>query len=218
MVSAAPSKAAERTHLRGERYCEILLKKTLTTYAVYNTVGLNDCPEASWKKETVALVKQETGASAVHLNGPRYWVIDGFLRSNLVNPTVKTIGGLAMREAGVLRLKVMDLLRAPFPYKEHKVNRQTTWVYEAKKPVYELINPEGQVFVMQSYSIEKYPQTLSSLSQLGTVLNLPSGWKFKTGMIEKEETLSAMNKVAVVIQDDHLNTYQLATHDFLPGH
>lgn len=207
--------AAEKSHLRGGRYCEILLAKSLTTFAVYNTWGLNDCPESLWRKETVALVKKETNATAAHLNGPRYWVIDGFTRSNLVNPTVKSIGGIPMREAGVLHLSVFDLLKAKSFYQEHKVARQTTWIYQAGKPVYELIDPKGNVFVMQSYSTEFAKQTQATLSDLASKLTLPSGWRFKTGTLQQTQRLQAIHNIAIVVQDNLSNTYQMATHDFL---
>ncbi|MCL9684553.1 hypothetical protein [Legionella maioricensis] len=202
-------------HMRGERYCEIILSKKITSYAIYNTLGLNDCPPNIWDKVTVAQVKQETGFSFAHLNGPRYWVIDGFNHSNLINSAIKTINGLAMREVGVLDIKWVDLLKSRFPYHQHHVKRQTTWFYEAGKPIYELIDANGEVFVMQSYSIQQSPQTEQSLAQLGTTLKLPKGWIFKTGLLKTAESIEAINNLAIVVQDDLENTYQKAPHDLL---
>jgi hypothetical protein len=209
------SHSAQKKHMRGTRYCEIILKQSHANYAVYNSWGLNDCPEKIWNKITIDHVKQETGASFARLNGPRYWVIDGLTNSNMVNPTKKTIAGLQMREAGRLHLNMLDLLRASTNYREHTVDRHTTWIYQSGKPIYELIDPKGTVFVMQSYSIQEYPQTYLSLTQLGAKLTLPKGWQFKTGTLKKTEKLQAINDRAVVIQDNFLNTYQMATHDFL---
>ncbi|KTD10942.1 hypothetical protein Lgra_1908 [Legionella gratiana] len=207
--------AAQKSHLRGQRYCEILLEKSPRDYAVYNTIGLNNCPEEIWDKITPALVKSETGSAHVHLNGPRYWVIDGLKNSDLVNPDIKTFNGLKMREAGVLHVSFWSLFKSGAPYKQHQVARQTTWVYDAGKPVYELIDPEGNVYVMQSYSVQKKPQTEQSLSQLGSTLKLPSKWQFKTGVLKKSDTVQAINNMAIVVQDNFLNTYQKATHDLL---
>lgn len=207
--------AAEKMNLRGQRYCEIIVAKSLTNYSVYNTWGLNDCPAALWNQVNVAQVKQETGSSFVHLNGPRHWVIDGFKKTALINPSIKTLAGLTLREAGILHLSVFDLLKPNTPYQDRNVNRQTTWIYQSGRPVYELINPKGQVFVMQSFSVQQHPQTEQSLSQLGSVLTLPAGWKFKTGILKQPEMLEAINNRAVVAQDNYLNTYQMATHDFL---
>lgn len=208
------SYGAETSNMRGKRYCEIILTKTISSYAVYNTWGLNDCPEQLWSKVSISAVKKETGSSFVHLNGPRYWVIDGFKNTSLINPAIKTISGIPMREAGILHLSLMDLFKNK-PYQSHVVDRKTTWVYQADKPVFELIDPNGQVFVMQSYSVQKYPQTMDNLKQLGDKLQLPKGWKFKTGVLNKLETIEAVNNKAVVVQDNFLNTYQKASYDFL---
>lgn len=207
--------AAQKSHLRGQRYCEIIFEKEPTSYVVYNTIGLNECPENIWDKITPEMIKKETGSARVHLNGPRYWVIDGLENSNLVNPKIKTFNGLEMREAGVLNISLLDLFELGAPYEQHKVARHTTWVYDSAKPIYELIDPDGNVYVMQSYSIQKIPQTEQSLSQLGSKLKLPKKWQFRTGVLNKAETVTAINNMAVVIQDDFLNTYQKATHDLL---
>jgi hypothetical protein len=209
------AQSAQNLQMRDQRYCEIIIPKTFSQYAVYNTWGLNDCPQDTWNNVTDACVKKETNSSRVHLNGPRYWVIDGFKNSTLVNPTVKTICGLSMREAGVLEVSPFDLLKANKPYKQRDVARQTTWIYNAGSPVYELIDPKGKVFVMQSYSLQKIHQSQASLAGLGAKLNLPKNWQFKTGKLKKTELLQAIDNQATVIQDDFLNTYQLATRDFL---
>jgi hypothetical protein len=209
------AQATEQMSMRGNRYCEIILSQKITSYLIYNTLGLNDCPLNIWDKVTVAQVKQETGFSFVHLNGPRYWVIDGFNHSTQVNPVIKTISGLTMREAGILDIKWVDLLKSRFPYHQHQVKRQTTWFYAAGKPVYELIDANGEVFVMQSYSTQKAPQTEQSLTQLGTTLKLPKGWIFKTGTLRKAQSIQVIDNLAIVVQDNLENTYQKATHDLL---
>lgn len=63
--------------MRGRRYCEILVSfagSTQVRVGVYNTFGLNDCPQALWDEVDPAQVQSETAATAVILNGPRYWV------------------------------------------------------------------------------------------------------------------------------------------------
>ncbi len=216
VFSVSLSSAADTKGMRGGRYCEVILGESLTKYDVYNTWGLNQCPEDKWRELTISNVEKETKASRVHLNGPRYWVIDGFKNTTLINPTIKVIGGIPMREAGILHLGIMTLLKPIKSYNTHQVDRQTTWIYQENKPVYELIDPKGTVYVMQSYSIELHPQTMESLSQLGNSLHLPKGWHFKTGTLKKTENLIAPEAKAIVVQDNFLNTYQRASHDFLP--
>lgn len=215
MMACLTAEAAQMDNLRNQRYCEIILSQKSLNFSVYNTIGLNDCPQQIWEKITPESIKKETGAFWVHLNGPRYWMIDGFKNTKAINPEQRVLGGLAMREAGIVHLGLFDILRGGKPYSAITVDRETVWVFDANKPVYELIDPKGQVFVMQSYSVQKAPQTEESLAQLGSKLKLPEGWKFRTGTLRKEMDLVAVNNKATVVQDDFLNTYQLAAQDFL---
>lgn len=209
------SQAIDKNNIRGVRYCEIILAKSRLTFSVYSTIGLNDCPKAAWQKITPAAIKQETGSYFVHLNGPRFMLMNGVRNTYFADNKVVSLGGLDMREAGVLHLSILDVMKGAVPYREHAVDRQTIWVYKAGYPVYELLGPQGQVFVMQSYSIEKRPLTEDQLVGLASVLKLPAGWHFRTGILKKDQEIIAIDNRAVVVQDNLLNTYQLATHDFL---
>ena len=218
LLISFPVVAANLEDVRGLRYCEIIFSQSKLKFAVYSTIKLNDCPEALWKTISASEVKKEIGSYFVYLNGPRYFVIDGMKDSKLVSPTKRSFGGLDMREAGIVHLSLWDLVMGARPYREHRVDRETTWVYKAGRPVYELIDPKGQVFVMQSYSLEKEPLTASSLAGLGAKLTVPTGWTYKVGVLKKNVYLKAVDKVAIVIQDNLLNTYQLAQNDFLNVH
>lgn len=214
-VSAVPGLAAERTNLRGQRYGEVLLGKgglvTPKELDVYNTIGLNDCPQELWQKLDPEKIKAETDSKMVKLNGPRYWTIDGFTATALINPEVKEFGGIKMRHAGTLELSLADKLTMGTPYAVHKVDRKTVWVFDAGKPVFQLIDPDGSVYFMQSFSVQKKEQTMDSLAALGTKLQLPKGWQFRTVTLTKPFELKAENDVAFVVQDDFNNTYQKST-------
>jgi hypothetical protein len=207
--------AMQISGIRGDRYCEVVLSEGWFNFAVYNSMGLNHCPQGKWDKLTTSMIKKETGASKVMLNGPRYWTMDGAKNTRMVKPEEKTFGGIGMRKLAYVHLGLFDVLGGGRPYKDHQVDRNTVFTYQEGKPVYELIDPKGQVYVMQSYSVEKAKQTPRSLSKLGAQLKLPHGWTYKTGILKKTTYLQTQNKKAVVIQDNLMNTYQLASHDFL---
>jgi len=216
-MSGFSAQAQEINNMRGQRYCEVLYGKSkiLTEQVhVYNTIGLNSCPENLWKKLSITDIKKQTNADFVRMNGPRFWVIDGLKDSSLVSTTIQSFGGIAMREAGVLKLHLVDRLAGSNPYTTHSVHRKTTWVYAAGKPIYELVDPRGPVYVMQSYSIEKNAQTAASLANLGSQLTLPKDWKFRTRVLATAAYLTPVNENAKVIQDDFLNTYQQETPGF----
>lgn len=214
LVSFA-AQAAEKTNLRNLRYCEVIASKSVPNFALYNTMGLNDCPANTWKKISNHHAKKATGSTFVHLNGPRYWVVDSFTQSTSGKSRVLSVNGLSMYEAGDLHMRMRDLLKPNKSYQARDVNRRTTWVYQAGKPVYELIDPQGTVYIMQSYSVQRSAQSEKSLGQLGAKLKLPNGWKFKTGLLKKTQSLGAIDGMAIVVQDEYLNTYQKAGRDFL---
>jgi hypothetical protein len=200
--------------LRNVRYCEVFLSFSHfdTPVHVYNTIGLNNCPKKQWDSIYPEKIKKETGASLVHLNGPRKWIIDGMKNSTLLNTSVKKFNGIAMREAGNLDIPPRFLFKTPGPYTQMIVHRNTTFIYKAHKPVYELLDRNGNVYIMQSYSLQKEIQTQASLSTLGSHLSLPKGWSFRTRVLDKDYYLTPANQTAVVIQDNLLNTYQLEVH------
>jgi hypothetical protein len=164
--------------LRNVRYCELIVVQraglSLTT-TVYNTLGLNDCPEAEWSGLTEARVRQEFSSPDVLLNGPRYWVLDGILAdgATAAGRTV-TVDGLALTERATLDLSLFDLRQRP--YQERKVDRSTRWVYDAGQPMFVLQGPDGSRYAMQSYAQIIDPAlTFDALTDLGSRLALPDG-------------------------------------------
>lgn len=201
--------------VRGDRYCEILLGTIdmdagLVQLDVYNTYGLNDCPEDAWAAVDEAAVQTETMADVVRLNGPRYWVLDAFEKSELLDPTPRVLGGLEMRKAGTLELTLADVADAGAAYVARSVRRDTTWRYAAGGSVYELVDPDGRVFVMQSYSVQVEAQTEASLAELSARLAPPAGWMFRHRELEADLRVVAEDGVATVVQDELANTYQLS--------
>ncbi len=206
--------ASSRKNLRGARYCEVLLSNGLLTVDVYNTLGLNHCPEKLWRTVSKKQIKKENDADFVALNGPRYFMMDAIKNASLVSKKVKFFNGISMRLAGVLHIKMLELINTR-AYQRHEVERHTTWVYAAHKPIYELIDDKGRAYVLQSYSVQYSPQTVKSLATLDRRLKLPRGWHFRTGLLKKTSEVVAVDNKAIVIQDAYRNTYQLAARDLL---
>ncbi len=205
--------AEPRESLRGDRYCEILigtldLEAGAVAVDVYNTYGLNDCPADAWATVDAEAVKAATGADAVILNGPRYWVFDEFEQASLIDPTVRTLGGIEMRKAGALVLPLAEVGGAPTPYLPRTVRRTTTWRYHAGQAVYELVDPDGAVFDMQSYSTQQVAQAEADLATLADVLAPPAGWSFRSRVLAQDLDVTAVDGSATVVQDERGNTYQ----------
>lgn len=208
------SSAKNSDDLRNKRYCEIVVGHGLSAL-VYSSIGLNNCPEDLWMKIDKKKIKKDIGKQFIYLNGPRYFAMDSSINNDGSNNSIKSFGGIQMREVGVVKLTFKDLLKGFRPYVEHAVSRKTIWVYKKGRPVFELISPNKKVFVMQSYSMEMATLLEGNLPKLGASLRIPNGWKFKTGILKKDMSLESINNKAIVTQDNLKNTYQLATSDFL---
>jgi hypothetical protein len=204
----APNGMREREHLRNVRYCEVFVVRKhffSTTADVYNTLGLNDCPPEKWASLDTAKLKEEWNVAAVVLNGPRYFIMD---RNAIENPgKVESFDGLDARLLAELEVRIHSNKR--LPYTENDVKRQNRYVYERGKNVYELLSPDGKVYVMQSYSQEVDQQlNEAALLNLADRLKLPHAWKFRARTLDEDLVIQNVGGKASVIQDDFKNTYQ----------
>jgi hypothetical protein len=213
-IAAAPCTAGAAvrtaTGLHDQRYCEILELKGSppnATAVVWNTIGLNRCPEAIWRTFDAAALARELGDTAVVLNGPRHWVID---TASGETGGVRSFHGIRMRRAATIPIRTAAEL-VQTTYTDRTIKRRNSWRWKRGRLVYELVAPGGDVYVMQSYSQIRDPsQTIGDLRTLGRRLNLPPGWRYRTRRLREDYALKASGS-ATIVQDDLLNTYQLAS-------
>lgn len=211
VADVLPDAPDTTTNLRDARYCEILagtLRGGNVALDVYNTIGLNDCPDAAWRAQDVAALRTELAVPVVVLNGPRHWTLDAFEAATLQNPQVRVIGGIAMRLAGRIELPLAVAMRGTAPYAPQSVRRDSRVRFDVGARVYELTDGAGAIYVMQSYSLQMRPQTLAGLEGLGAALTLPTGWSFRTRVLTEALRVTAEGGVATVTTDDFGNTYQ----------
>lgn len=196
--------------LRNVRYCEVLtLERHRLTFEVkvYNTLGQNFCPPKEWRALDAKALAKEFDVDRVMLNGPRYWTLDSIEASGdtAAGETVE-FGGIAMTQRATIELKIWQAKQGG--YKVTAVERTTVFNYKAGRPVYELTSPEGDVYMMQSYSKMADPTlTIDDLATLGERLKLPQGWTYKTRTLDADYALKA-DGTAYVVQDDLYNSYQ----------
>ncbi len=202
-----------RDNMRGERYCEIFVIRHHLNHVkgtVYNTLGLNDCPAEQWRALNPESLKKELKADAIVMNGPRYFLMDQATSENLGE--VVSFHGMQLREVATIRIPLRSMIGGikRKPYAEHTIERTNSWVFSAGKVVYELVAPDGSVYVMQSYAQIVDPTlTEASLATLASRLTLPSQWHYRVRTLEQEYVMQATGEVQV-IQDDLENTYQRA--------
>ncbi|MGD0882708.1 MAG: hypothetical protein ABSB09_14175 [Acidimicrobiales bacterium] len=197
--------------VRGVRYGEVIAafaRDGRFEAEVFGTQFLNECPQDLWDGIDPVAIAGETGAVAVKLNGPRYWVIDGIgQKVNTMEPVFREFNGLLMR-----RLAVIDLGVTPGvdPYTDVHVDRGAVFFFDVGKPVYELVNPDGLAYVLQAYCVGVDP-TLDeeALATLGERLDLPEGWAYRVRILDEELVIDTTHKVATVVQDEFENSYTL---------
>ena len=212
-TTAERAEVGQRSDLRNARYCEVIVvtgRLNDIEGAVYNTIGLNDCPAEQWEVLDPEQLKEEFRASEIVLNGPRYFMMD---ENALAEPgEVASFGGLQMRHLATVQLPAGSLIGDNLegqPYTENTIERETQYVFRAGLPAYELVSQDGQVYVMQSYSKIVDPTlTQDDLPTLGDRLDLPEGWRYRVRELDEDFTVRTVGGLAHVIQDDLKNTYQ----------
>ncbi len=196
---------------RGQRYGEVLAvyaKDDEFFAEVFGTQLLNDCPAELWDTLEVPALMEQLGALFVKLNGPRHWVLDGFGSKRApVDPVMASFNGLEMRRIAILELGKMPM---QIPYIDRKVDRGAIFFFDAGKPVFELVNPEGLAYVLQAYCVSVDPTiNEDNLGDLGAKLNLPEGWTYRTRILEEELVIDTSDTLATVLQDELENSYTL---------
>ena len=193
--------------IRGNRYCEVLLaflQGGAIEAQVWGTQGLNDCPADDWATVDSAAIRTETRATAVVLNGPRHWVIDG-ATAEVPAGSPRLFGTLEMRQLATLSIPLGAV--SSTPYVERTVNRDSEFEFRAGAEIYELLAPNGSIYVMQSYAQIVDPAlTESDLAGLGARLTLPTGWSYRARTLEAPLLVTTRGE-ATVVQDELQNTY-----------
>ena len=113
------------------------------------------------------------------------------------------------RQASV---EVGDLAAASTPYVAHAVDRRTVFTFDAGRSVYELVDTEGTVYVMQTWSQQKDAALVEAdLPRLAARLTLPAGWTYRTRALDEPLRVDTTTEAAQVLQDDLGNSYSRVT-------
>ena len=209
MTDPAPQRLID--NMRGVRYGEVLamfLRDTGLEAEVYGTQMLNDCPQELWETLDADAIAKDMGAVFVKLNGPRYWLLDGFgSKVAVVDPVFKDFNGIQMRRIATIPLGADFAAGA---YVVRNVNRGAVFFFDAGKTVYELVDPDGRAFVMQARCVGvDSGMTEESLATLGERLALPEGWLYRSRVLDSELVIDTSATLATVVQDEFENTYTL---------
>jgi len=197
--------------MAGKRYGEVLLVtpgEAGPQAAVFNSFPLNDCPAELWSALDPQAIAAENGAATALLNGPRYWLMNAIEKQPKGPQITKTFGGIEMIQQAMVLLSSMN----PAPYTVNKVSRNTVFVFNAGEEVYELIDPSGRRWVMQTWSQVVDPNlSRADLRGLASRLELPEGWNYRPRVLTEELRVDTRTEAAQVLQDNLTNSYSLET-------
>lgn len=191
----------------GKRYGEVLLVEITESgpqATVYNSFPLNDCPAELWSKLDPQALATENGAAAALLNGPRYWLMNDIEKQPQGPQETKTFGGIEMIKQATVALTSMN----PAPYLANEVTRNTVFVFNAGEEIYELIDPDGHRWVMQTWSQVADPNlSRADLPGLAGRLDVPEGWTYEPRMLTETLRVDTTTRPAQVLQDNLTNSY-----------
>jgi hypothetical protein len=193
----------------GKRYGEVLLVEITESgpqATVFNSFPLNDCPAELWSKLDPQALATENGAAAALLNGPRYWLMNDIEKDPQGPQETKTFGGIEMIKQATVALTSMN----PAPYLANEVTRNTVFVFNAGEEIYELVDPDGQRWVMQTWSQVADPNlSRADLPGLAGRLSLPDGWTYQPRVLTETLRVDTTTRPAKVLQDSLTNSYSL---------
>lgn len=186
---------------RDMRYGELIVARR-SGVQVYNTTGLNDCPADVWNAIDAKQLAKELHALKVVKNGPHFWMMD---EQTLTLGDTVTLAGLQARWAASVELKVVKAQMSGHPYTIY-TPKKTQWMrYDKGKPVYELVDAEGNAYVLQAHNKE-WP--MESLATMGAQMKqLPEGWSYRTRILTEDLVIDLSDKETIYAVGDEFNQY-----------
>lgn len=201
--------------LRDARFCELFfirVKGDQNELNVYNPTGLNNmkktrdsCPDEVLAKLGMKGLKERYKLDSVYFNKPRHWIMDEML---IPVGAIREIDGMDYYWMAASHMPASVEMKPGFlTYKRVPVERKSTIIFKAGKPVFLMDDPDGKVWVMKAYR-DSYGQSYDTLKDLAKMYKqLPEGYSPRVKVLEKDLVLKPTGGVATVMQDEFENTY-----------
>ena len=153
---------------REYQYCELVIQYGDIGSDIYSTSPLLPCDLDWWNNLDLDAVAKELGAKAAIKNGPQWWSMD---EVSVMASEPVSIAGVMMNFGAHLPA---GTLNTP-PYVVFNPAKYQDLVWKVGKPTYQLVDPEGHVYVIQGHKIP-----LDQMASLGDRMKkLPEGWKYQ---------------------------------------
>jgi hypothetical protein len=194
-------------------FCEVaLINGTSKANAIadfYNSTGTDVCTPEKFAALDKEKIIKETGSREAFLNPSRRWMFD--VLDIYEDGVERTFGGIKMTWMGVVPVEELEKGVTKGHYVPGYIFRDNQYTFKKGREIYILDAPDGEVFVMQSFTNFKQKEVdINHIKDLGRLLHLPPGWKFRSVVLDRDLLVNQKrtNGLAHVFQDDMLNAYQ----------
>lgn len=181
---------------------------------VYNTTGLNQCPEDLFNSLDANALAKHAGADFGWKNPRRFWMMD-HLSVNLAGEPAQ-FDGLAFNLVARMQMPANFTPaagQAALAYAPGQIHRVSRYEYVSGLPVFLMRSPEGITWVMQTYTNHLAADlTEADLPNLADRLTLAEGWQFTSKTLDRDLVLDTQG-LAHIVADDLSNMYQGCTAD-----
>lgn len=212
------------------QYCEVLLDVPTSTsgFPVFNTTGYGDCPYYSTLTGQDIIDSYNatypvnnpyglpSGATGFILDWPRNWIYDQAVENippgtstYLILNVPSSSPGVPITTFGFVGFN-SDI--SGLDYTPSNVARNATWTYYANNLIFELLDPSGNLYVMQSYARFEDPnltyEDLQNVDLMTSLLDLPTGWSYSVAqLVQQFDNISKGD--AIIVQDKLGNSYMM---------
>ena len=183
--SASPEKVSmvDVQNTRNMRFCEVLVINE-GYVEIYNTSGLNACPEDAWNAIDPTEMAKQMNVQSIQKNGPHFWVMDS---QTIGFGETKSFGGIDVRWAAQAPVSSLGGSEGSTPYQPFKTCKTQKMVYDAGQKVWEMVDDKGQAWVLQAHEAQF---SLDDLDTLETQMkSLPEGWNWRTRTLDEQLVL-----------------------------
>jgi hypothetical protein len=208
-----PGREIHMQDMRGYQFCEVgLITGTSQDNAIvniWNTTGACSPTPEQFDALDADAIAGDSGAQRAWLNPVRRWMFDRLDVREAGDD--RTFGGITGTWTGVAGEATMMQAAVQGSYSPGYMYRSDTFTFSRGTEVYLLDAPDGEVFVMQSFTRHWDPAlSEDNLAHLGGRLDLPDGWGFRTEMLDQDLEVSSAehDNLAHVLQDNMHNVYQ----------
>lgn len=181
---------------------------------VYNTTfrsdytGKDSAPQAWAESINLEVLKKDFHALGASMNGPKQWMLDWI---DIPVGAERTFNGLIMPWCAELSLtKEQAKEMGKFSYVTTTIARKSAFGYNQGATVFLIDDADGNTWVMKGFELGLKPaHTFEQFSAdpASYFKKLPTGWKFRTKVLDLDLKLVPETGVATIMPDEMFNVY-----------